>query len=810
MFKNYLKITLRTIQRNRTYSSLNIIGLALGIAAFTFILQYVSYEKSYDKFHSNYNNIYRVQYQSFQQGELMINSAAAVPRIGAFIKENLPEVESFTRAYPVYGAMSSKKDKFRENRVFFTDQNFVSIFNFSALHGNVEDALSEPDKIVITESMAQKYFSRTDVVGEELTFSSWFNFKGEVAGVIKDVPKNSHIQFDFLISYPTLNKFNTDSDGTIGSEDSWDWDRFYTYILLKPGTQPAELESKIAFAIEKERGNYFRQNNKTDKFLLQPIADIHLYSHIDREADIEGQGDGQIVFYLTLIAVFILLISWVNYLNLSTARAIKRAKEVGVRKVVGASRLNLIYQFLTEAFVFNLLALAIGLLFTIVSIDLFNQMTGLALNNDYIVSSKLWIILLSVALIGAFLSGVYPAFILSSFIPSKVLKGQLKSSNDGLNFRKVLIIFQFSISICLIAGSIIVFKQIHFLKNSELGFNLSNVLVIRGPMVLDEESSISTLTSFKNDLSNNSQIQSVAASSNIPGDEIRWTNTIKRAGETDKELKNISFAGIDYDYFSTFGIKFLSGRNYSRSFTSDTGAVIINKAATALLGFKSTEEALNQKVILYGDPKVIIGVVDDYKQMSAKAIVSPLVFPLSEDSKNYIVIRSESEDFQSLLSATKNIFNEHFPENPFEYIILDQYFNRLYINEDQFLGVFAIFTILAIFIACLGLFGLSSFSALQRTKEIGIRKILGANVRGLLYLLNKEFLILTGIANIIALPITYIIMNEWLGNFATRISMEPLIFVTASIIAFFVTLLTVLIKTWRTTQSNPIDALRYE
>ncbi|MEO1053349.1 MAG: ABC transporter permease [Bacteroidota bacterium] len=790
MLRNYLKITLRTVQRNKVYAGLNILGLALGMAASIFILQYVSYERSYDQFHSRSHDLYRVQYQTYKDGQVAVNSATAVPRIAPFMQENMPEVEGFARAYPLFGVMSTADKQFRETNVYFADPAFLKIFDFKLLHGSKGSALSGPDKMVITESAALKYFGESDVIGQSLTFNSWFSFTAEVTAVVADVPDNSHFKFDFLISYQTLNNENVDSDGSIASEDSWDWSSFYTYVLLEEGSDPDAFNRKFNKLLLDERGEAFEKNDQIEAFPLQPITDIHLHSRLDREADLEGQGDGQVVFFLSVIAIFILIIAWVNYINLSTARSVDRAKEVGVRKTMGALKGNLVYQFLTESFVFNLIAMALGLVLVTGSIGAFNQVTGSSLSIDFLRDIGFWVMISVVWALGSLFSGLYPSFILSAFKPAKVLKGRFSANKQGAALRKALVVFQFAVSICLIAAD--------------------NLLVIKGPMVYDEDLYTSSLEAFRHELSRNSAVSGVTASSNIPGDEIIWTNTIRRFEDPESKGKTVSFVGVDYDYFSTYDITLVAGRNFDRSFTSDTGAVILNRVAASLLGFEKPEEALNKKVVLYGDPKTIVGVVDDYKQMSAKVVVSPMVFPLSLDMTYYFIIRSNTDDYQQLIETSKAAFDQLFPGNPYDYFVFEDFFNRLYKSDQKFQGVFTLFTSLAIIIACLGLFGLSSFSMLQRTKEIGIRKVLGATLSSILVLLTKEFIILIGIANLIAWPVIYLVMNQWLDNFVTRIPIGISIFMIAGVLAILVALLTVGLKSLRTARSNPIDALRYE
>ncbi|MEQ9165233.1 MAG: ABC transporter permease [Fulvivirga sp.] len=808
---SYLKTSYRELSKNKVYAILNIIGLTFGLSAFIFIQLYVSYEKSFDTFHNNHKNLYRVQYKATQHGEVIVNSTKSTPRVGAFMKEKMPEVIDFARAYPLFGVMKSDSDKYTEDRVYAANPAFLKIFDFKLISGNVSTALDEPNHIVLTESMAHKYFGTTNVLGKTLSFSSWLKFDATITGVVKDAPHNSHFKFDFLCSYETLNNVNKNSDGTIASEDSWDWDSFNTYILLQKGTDHEMFNSKFAALLQQERGAYFKESGKTDQFTLQPITDIHLYSNIQRETDPEGQGNGQEVFFLSIIGVFILVLAWVNYINLTTARSMDRTKEVGIRKTMGGSRLQLIYQFLTEAFLVNFFAFVSALLLISQSIGFFNQLTNSKLTTDLSSNVIFWLMILGAFMIGILFTGLYPALILSSFKPASVLKGQLSDKQSKGVLRKTLIIFQFIVSVTLIAGVLVVFGQLEHMKTTEQGFSLNNTLVIKGPMIYDEEQpQQSKLEAFKNELLSNSAVMSVTASSNVPGEEIIWTNNVKRSDEADNKLKSAYFAEVDYEYFPSYDIKLLAGRNFSEAHPSDTGAVILNLTAARYFGFDNYHEAIDKKIMCYDVPKTIIGVVDDYKQMSAKTAVSPIIFPLSLDMPYYFTVKLNSDQFQSVIKSTKRSYEAFFHGNPFDYFVLDDFFNRLYKNDEQFGRVFSWFAILAIIIACLGLYGLSSFSARQRTKEIGIRKTLGANISSLLMLLSKDFLILIAVANVIAWPIIYLTMNKWLSNFAERISIGISIYLSAGILIMIIALLTVGFKTLQTAKANPVEALRCE
>lgn len=804
MFKNYWKITLRNVAKNKVYSTLNIVGLAIGMAACFFILQYVAYEHSYDKFHENHENLYRIRYKVFHNGGLQIDCAAAVPRVGPFMKENMPEVIDYARAYPLSGVVSYEDIKFREDRIHIADPSFLKILSFPLIKGNFETALTEANTVVISETAARKFFGNQDPIGKVLKFGS--DRKAEITGVAKDVPDNSHIKFDYLISFQTLNN-ETDNQ----SETSWGWYDYNSYVLLREGTNREDFDKRFQTYVNTELEERFAQYNMRQEFPLQPITDIHLYSNLLQESEPAEQGDGNAVFFLTIIAFFILIIAWINYINLSTARSIERAKEVGVRKVLGAVRKQLIYQFIFESVTLNLLAFVIALLIVVGLMPYFNGITGLALNLGFLGDSNFWGIALLLLGVGALISGLYPAFILSSFRPVTVLKGKMNGNSVGILLRKILVIFQFSASVALIAGTFIVYNQLRYMKNLDLGFDMTETLVVKAPGVFGADSLYQqTLSTFKSKMLSHPSISKVSSSSNVPGDEIFWTRGIKRVGEPDAARKTIYIVGVDHEYFPTYDIPVLAGRNFDRTFTYDTAHVLINKTAAKYLGFNSPEEAVNQKVDFWQGQRTIIGVVDDYNQMSAKNKVSPLIFRLVLDFSSYFTFKLEGGDYPTTFAGVESEYANFFPGNPFDFFFLDDFFNRQYAKDYRFSTVFTIFAGLAIVVACLGLFGLSSFSALQRTKEIGIRKSLGASLSSIVFLLSKEFIFLVLIANAIAWPVTYWVMDSWLSGFAYRTSIEWTTFIVSGVTVVIIAILTVGYKTIVTAQSNPVIALRYE
>lgn len=806
--KNYLRTTIRTISKNKVYSGLNILGLALGIAAFLFILQYVWYERSYDKFHTNHEDLYRVRYQIFRGGKLEVDCAAAVPRVGPFMKEKMPEVIDYARAFPTSGVVSFEDIRFWEKRMHIADPSFLEIFDFPLIKGSVS-SFADPNTAIISEQTAQKYFKGEEALGKILEIDG--EYRLEIVGVAKNVPSNSHIKFDVLISYETLNNQTRNEDGNAASETAWGWYDFNTYVLLQPGSDPKNFDARFKEFLWEERGEQFEKRNYHNDFPLQPITDIHLYSNLLQESEPEEQGDGDAVAFLVIIAFFILLIAWVNYINLSTARSIERAREVGVRKTLGATRSQLVNQFLAESFFLNLFALAIALGIVTLGIGAFNRLTNSSLDLAFLTDGIFWLSVSGVLIIGSLLAGLYPAFVLSSYRPVTVLKGKMTGNQTGHFLRKGLVVFQFAASATLIASTIIVYQQLSHMRKIDLGFDMTETLVIRGPEVFAVDSLFqSTSKAFKEELMNKASISSVAASSNVPGDEIFWTNGIKRQEETEDKFKIIYNAGVDYDYFDTYQIDIVAGRNYGPAFSTDTAALVINEAAVKYLGFQDKEEAIGQQLTFWGKPHTLVGVVADYNQMSAKTKVAPIAFPLTPGASNYYTLKLKGGNYQAVFAEVQKTYLSFFPGNPFDYFFLDQFYNRQYDNERKFSRVFTLFAGFAIFVACLGLFGLSSFNTLNRSKEIGIRKILGASVPNIVQLLSKEFLWLVLIANLVAWPAIYLLMNNWLDNFATRISLGVGVFLVSAIAVLFIALATVSYKIIITALANPVKAIRTE
>lgn len=806
MIRNYLTTAFRSFLRHRSFTLLNVTGLTLGMVASLLILQYVKYERSYDTFHSKAHDIYRVQYNQWQNGKLRFECAAAVPAVGPALKNNFPEVKRFTRLFPVSGVISYESPgqgviSFLEEKMQIVDSSVFTIFDFKLLKGEASHVLTGPNKAVISEKAAKKYFGVEDPVGKTIRWNGDRTF--EVTGIFQDIPENSHIKFDFMLSYQTLNKETRNE-----AETSWGWYDFNTYVLLEPDTDVGALQAKWNNYLANTRDEVWKKHNQRQEFLLEPLLDIHLYANLLQESQPDERGDGDSVYALTFIALFILIIAWVNYINLATARSLDRANEVGVRKALGAQKSQLVYQFLSEAFLANLLAAVIALIAVRLAWPVFSELSGRNIPLAFMLQRDFWMLLAALFTAGTILSGFYPALILSSFKPVAVLKGKVMHTSHGSILRKSLVIFQFVASVVLISGSIIVYQQLSFMRNQDLGIDISKTLVIRAPGVTDSLYKEKVET-FKAEVLRISSVKSMSASTNVPGDEIFWANGIRRlAGGPENTISGYT-VGIDQDYIPSFGLTLASGRNFDHDRVNERRSIMLNRAMAEALEFNDPAAAIGEKVI-QGDTFEIVGVLENYHQMSLKEAVTPLVFRFAQGYGSFYSFKVENGNYKNVLASLEEPWKEIFPGNPVDYFFLDQFFNRQYKSDRQFGQIFSLFTLLAIFIACLGLFGLASFMTMQRTKEIGVRKVLGSSVAGVVFLLSRGFIMLVLIANLIAWPLAWYLMNQWLTGFPYHITVSPWLFLLSGAGVILIAFLSVSVQTIRAARVNPAKTLKYE
>ena len=803
MLTNFFTIAFRNIFKHKIFSFINIFGLAIGMAASLLIFQYVRFELSYDKFEANSPNIYRIQLDRYNEGKLATQWAAGTAGIGPVVKDGLPEVTNLTRLYSTQGIMSYQDKEFREEKMFWANEGFLPMFGYPALKGSATDALKNVGQAVLTTSAARKYFGDEDPIGKTLQWNKREPFT--ITAVIPDPPANTHLKFNMLLSFATLQKLEGDPATT-----QWGWDGWFAYIQVRPGTNQQALEKKINALSESRWGKEMKESKQGMVFHLQPLASIHLSPNYMMDAEVNG--DGKAVSFLLIIAVFIVVIAWINYINLATARSIERAKEVGIRKTLGSLRRQLIGQFLFESFLINTIAtiLAIGLIAA--CLPVFNTVAGKNLSLSLLATGSFWSILALIFFTGTILAGLYPAFVLSSFKPITVLKGKLTTSSHGSFLRQALVIGQFAASVLLMVGTFTVYRQLHFMQNQDLGVKIDRTLVLKGPRVLDSTYD-NKLSGFRDEILRIPGVHYISSSTEVPGRKVDWNaGGIKEVGADKIKARQYRVIGIDYDFVKAFDMKMLAGRNFSRDFRSDTGAVLFNEAAVKNMGFRTPEEVLNKRIDFWGKQYTIVGIVSNHHQESLREAYDAHIFRLIPDANTYYSLKlsGDKNNYANIIAGVKTRFKSFFPGNPFEYFFLEDHYAQQYKSDQQFGQTFSLFAGLAIFVSCLGLLGLASFVTNQRTKEIGIRKISGAGVGNILTLLTKDFLRPILISFLIATPLTWFVLEKWLDNYAFRINLTPWLFIGPAILILLIALLTITTQTLRAASANPVKALRTE
>lgn len=810
MLKNYFKIAFRNLGKNPGYSFINVFGLALGIMAFILILLYINHELSYDSYHENSDDIYRVSREwKNQDGETSLHLGHVAPPFSVLIKEDYSAyVEESVRLFNVSPLISYENNHFVEDRFFFADAEIFDVFSWEMIHGNPETALVAPDGIVITESTAMKYFGETNVVGKELTFSlSGAELPFQVNGVVKNIPGNSHFQFDFLASMVPLIQFYGGYDNFMGNFGN---NSFSTFLLLNENADPVELEAKFPELIDKV---FPPQNNNnglnSSEFMglhLMPLTDIHLRSNLDSE--IEANGNIEYVYIYSAVALFILFIACINFMNLSTARSSKRANEVGLRKVMGAQRTSLIRQFMGESFLLAFLGLVVAVVLVEVLLPYYNNFVGKELIFNFITDLKWISILLGVVLVIGIVAGSYPAMVLSAFQPATVLKGSFKAKNSHQFFRSALVVTQFTISIGLIVSMGIVYKQLDFIQSKDLGFNKENVAVLSVAPEIEMN-----YVDIKNRLLQQPGVLNVSMQSRVPSG--RLLDSQAASVEVNGELESVTFRIADihvsHNFLDLFGIELESGRNFDIELASDSSeAFILNEIAVKRLGFVEPDDAIGKQFTYGGRTGFITGVVKDFHFESLHQSIAPIVFMISQGRNNSIAVRFREAYKDETLAFIEDQWTSYIPNLPFTYRLLEDSFNSQYQSERKLGETFSYFAILAVIIAALGLFGLASFTAQQRIKEIGIRKVLGASVAQLVTLLSTNFAKLIFIAFLIATPIVWFGMNKWLNSFAYHESIPVWIFFAGGIIAIVVAMLTISYQAIKAAVANPVNSLKSE
>ena len=804
MVKNYFKTAWRNVRKNKLFSFINILGLSLGIATCFIIMLYVHDELSYDKFNKNASNIARVVFRANINGG-KIDESVAMPPVAQTMKKDFPEVQDATRILNYGSSKIIYKDKaFKDDRFAFTDANFFSIFTLPMVEGNLQTALLQPHTVVITQTTAKKYFGNENAIGKTIMLTADDNKPYVVTGVIKDIPVNSHFHFDM---FGSLTGFG-DSES-----DTWMSGGYHTYLLLKPDSDLRKMEAGFPAMVKKYMGPQIQQamglsleqfvtKGNSLGFTLQPLTDIHLNSYTSNE--FEPGGNEMYVYIFAGVGIFMLIVACINFINLSTAGASKRAREVGVRKVVGSGRAQLIGQFLSESVLITLLALLIAFAMIELALPAFANISGKELSFGITPALSFT----GLGLLVGIIAGIYPAFYLSAFKPISVLKGKMARNGNSFGLRSGLVVFQFFISVALIIGTIVVYQQMKYIQNKDLGYNKEQLITIPNSYLLGKNEQ-----AFKQQVLQDPRVISATASWYKPAGPSNYNNAMAYP----QDNSNLAVNGVDFhideQYIPTMGMHIMNGRNFSKDFTTDSFAIILNETAAKALGWNSAT-AIGKTVIRQNSnrgnniPFHVIGVVKNFNFKSLHEAVSPLYMSLNPEGG--LIFKIKTTDVAGLLASMKKDWDSYKVDEPFTYNFMDDLFNKTYSAEQKTSAILNLFSILTIFVACLGLFGLATYMAEQRTKEIGIRKVLGASVGQVTGMLSKEFVKLVLIASLIAFPAAWWAMNKWLQSFAYRITVSWWVFAVAGLAALFIALLTVSFQSIKAAIANPVKSLRTE
>ncbi len=800
MLKNYIKIALRSLSKQKAYAFLNIVGLTIGITSSLLIFLFVHDELTYDLNHEKANHLYRLQAAYHLPNDGGIEQyATAGPIVGEMIAKDFPEVNQMVRIRRLANIVIQKPDT-EENlyeTVFACDSNLFNLFTFKFIVGNPETSLIEPYTLVITEKTATRFFGKTNVLGESLHLPQ-DSTHYKITGVIENYPANTHLKLDLITSYETIKSLDYNLD-------SW-WNySFYTYLELNPNTDYKQLENKIKFISrnyipDQEDGSGYRQ-----EYALQKFPAIHLES--DLRTELEPNSRKSYVYIFGIIGIFILVIACINFMNLATARSAKRAKEIGIRKVSGAHRVQLISQFMSESILMTVVATLLSIVFTLVCLPYFNNITGKALTIEVIRDPFIWVTILFMVIFVGFLAGSYPSLFLSAFKPTETLKGTFASSSKGNVLRKALVVFQFTISIVLISGTIIVFQHLAFLREINLGFDKDRIVV------LPTHSTNNALTDFsllREELKRTPEVKGASVSYSVPGKET-GNNVVRIGWDDDAIWSDMRFLTVDNDFQSLYEIEVIAGRSFDERFTSDPEeAFVLNESGMRRLGWTDPQEAIGKQLRWQNRRGYVIGVVKDFHYMAANVAIEPFIIVMNTNwSAAYLSVKLGTDPATGL-NTIKEKFASVFPNRVFEYFFLDEDYDQQYKAEDRFMKVFTFFAIIAVVVACLGLYGLAMFTAEQKFKEIGIRKVLGASSGGLVLLQIKGFLTLVSVAFVISIPISFLGMNKWLETFPLREQINPVIFIVAGVLSILIAWLTVAYQSIKASHANPVDSIANE
>ncbi len=799
ILNNNIKIALRVFKRDKAYTIINLLGLSIGLAIALLIIQYVRFETSYEDFNPNADRVARITMDYLNGATVVDQDCETYPPLSPLIVDKINEAVGFTRAYQLGSQTIQVGDRvFRESLIYGADSSFFEIMGYPLVYGNQQSIFRAPNEIVLSESMAYKYFDRANALGEIIRFKdNEDDVSFKVTGVVKDSPPNTHLKFDFLISYASMKPvFKAD-------ENTWNANNTFAYILLQ---NPEDLigfnQSLLNLTI-----NLIEEDKIEDEQVIaQAISDIHLYS--DKSFEPEKNGDAQSVYFLFGVALLVIFIALVNYINLSTSKSLDRAKEVGIRKVMGSSLLALRAQFFTESFMLNLFAVGIALVFMTTCLNTFKSIAALPASFSIIDDPQFWFSLAIIFLVSVTFAGIFPAFVLSSFNPASVLKGKFASSSKGSLLRKGLVVFQFAITGFLLVQTLTASEQIEYMRSLDNGFDKEQSIIVRTPQTAKKVA----INNFKNKLTQFPEFAYAENTSCVPGlpsNEMSTTTGIRLSESTKDEYFNFYLYFMDEQFIPAIGLKLLAGDNFLPNSLNEK-QVIVNEQSIALWGIPTAEEAVGQTLDFWGERFTIKGVIKNFHQGSAKSAHVAMVMLYNDGWGDYISVKTNGGNINEQVNLIKENYEQVFADSPFDFFFLDERYDQNFRSEEQFKQVFGLLTGFAILIACLGLYGLSSFTIAKRIKEIGVRKVLGASVTQIVLLLSKDFMKLVGLSLFFALPISYLIINKWLANYAVKIDLSWWLFALPAVIMLLLSFLTVYAKTYTVAQSNPTLSLRNE
>ncbi|WP_158563323.1 ABC transporter permease [Chitinophaga silvatica] len=789
-FQN-LNLTIRNLRKDRVYTLINVTGLAIAMATFLLIIQNVRFEKSYENFYEKADNIYRITLNLYKDGSYITTDCETHPAFAPLVKERIPEVKDYVRMQRLEKCevTTAQHKAFLETNIYAVDSSMLSIFNQQFIAGDPDKALKGPMDAVLTETTAHKYFGNANPIGQTLSLSGQTM---TIAGVVKDPPINTHLKFNLLLSLHFVEVLGYDLS-------YWGGNNNYTYLEMQPGTNLNAFNTKLT-ALSKSLPQL-----KDKLYSAEQLKEIHLYSRKSFEP--EANGDSRIVQFLFIIAFLILVIGIINYINLTTARSAERMKEAGVRKLLGASQWALIKQFLLESFVINILAFALALLLIQLALPYYNTIVGNTSASGIYTDAKFWCSCGILFVANSLLSGIYPAYVLSSAKATSSIGRIFTSSREGSTLRKTLVVGQFAIASIVLVASLVVYKQLSFMRHQNLGMNLNQVLVVRAPDLLNDTTSASA---FKSELQQLAGVSKVSIAGCVPGlglEMLSTTSNVTRQGDSKKSSYNYYVYGFDEDFTNILDMKMVAGNNF-KGHSSYGNEVVINEEASKVLGFSSPQEAVGQKLNFYDEHPTVIGVLKNFHQQSLKGALLPMIHHYLSDKANYFAIKITSGDMEKILASIEKKWDSQFRNHPFEYFFLDDTFNRQYQSDVRLGKIINIFSIFTIFITCLGLMGLAAYNVYRRTREIGIRKVLGSSVIAIIWLLTRDFIKLVLIAFIIATPVAWWIMNEWLQNFVYRTSIPWWVFLSTGGLLIIMAVCTIGLQSMKSAMMNPVKALR--